>query len=479
MTLQEFAGKVDFLNRLDFKFWCLLAVFVSYGLMFFFPEQQTGKLLILPPMLFLLEELINGKKFVCPKCKTPFKLRLAPLVTATGHCYCCGNKLFDLPPSSAPVFDRDGFIMFHRRKLPWKTIFAALFTAVVINFCGMTMAFSEMSRLHPLIADMALFLLSLRIRVVGLVFLFFALLYAVLRILPSFHRFMSCPHCGGKLGGTLAQIAIGSSRCGHCGKQLLFPGASPMGKAFCHASKSDRFPAEFHWFIQAWIAVAVLACWLIVSENGNVLLPLAISAADLLILFYLALPPRCDHRRIDRIIQRTGNCGVCGKNMTLDRKLFFIPESSGIFIPACDRGNNRKVLWVVLFFLLLFSGIIAVNVLRKGGGFRALIVLIYPGIYLALLARASWKIRPVYGIGLENAGITIMSRRNIRINRADMLSVEKYTFSERSRSTSATAYNIKTVSGNYVLRDTNFAEPEKFRTHMAHFVTEDLDAKEA
>ena len=220
MTHSEFVKKVRLLNRIDFKFWSMLVVFVAYALIFILPVKgKTEGLLLLSPVIFLLEEAVNGKKFSCPHCKTPFKLRHAALIIATGRCYCCGNKLFDLPPVSAPVFDRQEFTAFHHHKLPWKNIFAAVIITLVITFCGMILAFPEMVRLHPLIGDLFLVLINLQIKLAGVLFLFFALIYAGGRIFSSGGRFTVCPHCQGKLDGVLPQIAIAAGRCGHCGKR--------------------------------------------------------------------------------------------------------------------------------------------------------------------------------------------------------------------------------------------------------------------
>ncbi|MBE6362289.1 MAG: hypothetical protein E7054_01405 [Lentisphaerae bacterium] len=467
MTHSEFVKKVRLLKLIDFKFWCMLIVFGAYALGFIFQiEGKAVELLLYIPMIFLLEAAVNGKNFCCPHCKTPFKLRHAGLIIATGRCYCCNNKLFELPPASAPVFDRMEFIAFHRRKLPWKNIFAAIIITFVITNCGMIIAIPEMVRLHPLILDLFLIWEHLHIELAGVVFLFFALFYAGSRIFSSGGRFAVCPHCRGKLDGILPQIAIASGRCGHCGKTLLFTQSTMPENLFCRESKSERFPAEFHWFFQPWIALIILGFYLAASANGDLLIPLLITAADLMFLAYLALPPRCNHKRIDRIIQRTGCCGICGENLVNNKSLFFFPEGDGIFIPACDRGNSGKLMLTVWLFILLIFIAIGGKVLLDGGGMRALAAPVIPAILLTLYVIGRKKNIPVYGIGLNVDHITLMSREKILIKHSDIISVKKSFYTGNDKKTAVTVYTVKTAQRCYNLKDSAFTDPEQFCQYM-------------
>lgn len=467
MTHSEFVKKVRLLNLIDFKFWCMLIVFGAYALGFIFQiEGKAVELLLYIPVIFLLEAAVNGKNFCCPHCKIPFKLRHAGLIIATGRCYCCNSKLFELPPATAPVFDRMEFTAYHRRKLPWKNIFAAIIITFVITNCGMIIAFPEMVRLHPLILDLFLIWEHLHIELAGTVFLFFALFYAGSRIFSSGGRFAVCPHCKGKLDGILPQIAIASGRCGHCGKTLLFAQSEMPENAFCRKSKSDNFPAEFHWFFQPWIALVILAFYLFASGIGELLIPLIITAADLLFLLYLTLPARCDHKHIDRIIQRTGCCGICGKNLVNNKSLFFFPDGNGIFIPACDRGNSGKLLltvWIII--LLIFVGI-GGKVLLDGGGMRAFAAPIIPAILLILYIIGKKRNIPISGISLNIDGITLISSKNIHIKHSDIVSVKKSFYTGKDKKTTVTVYTVKTAQKCYHLKDNDFTAPEQFCMYM-------------
>ena len=474
MRHSELVRRVRLLNLVAFKFWGMVIVFVTYALMFILPVKgEAAELLLFVPAIFLLEEAVNGKKFSCPRCKTPFKLRYAALIIASGRCYCCNNELFELPPASVPVFERQEFTAFHRHKLPWKNIAAAVVITAVITFYGMILAIPEMVRLGQFFREMFLLGYHLHTKLAGVVFLFFALIYAGSRIFSSRCRFSVCPHCHGQLDGIVSQVAIATGRCGHCGKTLLFAQSPIPENAFARSAVCDRFPAELHWFIQAWIAVAVMALFVLVSKTGDLLIPVFVIVTDLIFLLYLALPVRCKHKRINRIIQRTGNCGVCGKNLANDKDLFIFPEGNGIFIPACDRGSSGKLLLTIWIIILLISVGIGGKVLLDGGGIlRFFAALIHPAILLILYVISAKRHIPISGVTLDVDRITLMSRRNICIKYTDIVSVKKSFYTGKDKKTTETVYTVKTAQRCYNLRDFAFADPEQFRLYMDKFVAE-------
>lgn len=449
----EFIKRVQLLNRINIKGLFLLLSLGSWGILPLVP-QEWWKVLVLMPVVFLLEDALNGKLLECPHCSIRFKLRYVPIVIATGKCYCCGRKLFELPPAETPVFDRNEFIAYHRHKLPLQriVIIAGLFG--IITCTGvMLMQDYEFFRLLYDVAELA------PVSFCGL----FILGYYLCRLsFTSGEKFDYCPHCRNIFSGNLPEVTIATGRCGACGRMLMMQGRTLPENHVYRLPLQNRLPEEFFWFTQMLFGAAIFLYWVFLAQRlDDFVLPLLFTFADGVLLCVFFLKRRCHHHKPDEVTKVTGICGVCGGFLGDDRKLFESFSLQNTIAVKCDRGKSSYGMIAALVIIVIIAGIaLYLHHIRL-----AVLVLINPGgiFLIAYLVHAK---NAFYAIEFAPDSLILHGKKQRKIEYGSITGIEHITVASRDKKRDAEVYLVKISSGKFRFADLDFVEPEKFREAM-------------
>lgn len=364
LNREDFLRRTELLRRIHWKTWMLLVSFAAYGVLPFAAVQfgEIGKeffpLLLFVPTIFFLENRLNGKGFLCPICQTPFRLETAALVIASGRCPACSEEILELP-DGAGEWSHAEFLAFHRRKFAGrKTECIAAILAVVIFALAWLWAFPVIALIIPSLRWPVRILLELDpLCLPGAVLAVFMLGYLANRMpWRRAQKFDCCPHCHGRFEDNLPEIAVATGRCGRCGRDLFADFTLPPVRNHLYRLQlQNEFAPEFHWFVQALAAIALvfgsLSDYVLVFWIG-------IPGAELALLVIYFLRQRrnacCRHHRASRLVKVSGRCGKCGCELTSDESIFRPVNEGETAIPFLDRGLWRTAILLGAFLLILW-----------------------------------------------------------------------------------------------------------------------------
>ena len=364
LNQEDFLRWMELLRRIHWKTWMLLVSFAAYGVLPFAAVQfgEIGKeffpLLLLVPMIFFLENRLNGKYFRCPVCQTPFRLETVALVIASGRCPACSEGILELP-DGAGGWSHTEFLAFHRRKFAGrKTECIAAILAVVIFALAWLWAFPAIALVIPSLRRPVRILLELDPRCLpGAVLAVFMLGYLANRMpWRRARKFDCCPHCHGRFEDDLPEIAVATGRCGRCGRYLFADFTpTPVRNHLYRLQLQNEFAPEFHWFVQALAAIALIFGSL---SDYALVFWIGIPGAELALLVIYVLRQRrnarCRHHRASRLVKVSGRCGKCGCKLTSDESIFRPVNEEETAIPFLDCGLWRTAILLSAFLLILW-----------------------------------------------------------------------------------------------------------------------------
>lgn len=399
LNRENFLQQTELLRRIHWKTWMLLVSFAAYGVLPFAAEQfrEIGKeffpLLLFVPMIFFLENRLNGKCFRCPVCKTPFRPGTAALVIASGRCPACSEEILELP-DGAGGWSHAEFLAFHRRKFAGrKTECIAAILAVVMLALAWLWAFPVIALVIPSLRWPIRILLELDPRCLpGAVLAVFMLGYLANRMpWRRARKFDCCPHCHGRFEDDLPEIAVATGRCGRCGRDLFADFTPPPVRNHLYRLQlQNEFAPEFHWFVQALAAIALIFGSL---SDYTLFFWIGIPGAELALLVIYFLRQRrnacCRHHRASRLVKVSGHCGTCGSELTSDESIFRPVNEGETAIPFLDCGLWRTAILLGAFLLILWLMWQAVALLLAaevvdGRITRVLLVLLMTGGVIAV-----------------------------------------------------------------------------------------------
>ena len=360
----DFLRRTELLRRIHWKTWMLLVSFAVYGVLPFAAVQfgEIGKeffpLLLFVPTIFFLENRLNGKRFRCPVCQTPFRLETAALVVASGRCPACSEEILELP-DGAGGWSHMEFLAFHRRQFAGrKTECIAAILAVVIFALAWLCAFPVIALVIPSLRRPVRILLELDpLCLSGAVFAVFMLGYLANRMpWRRARKFDCCPHCHGRFDDNLPEIAVATGRCGRCGWNLFADFTPPPVQNHLYRLQlQNEFAPEFHWFVQALAAIALVFGSL---SDYALFFWIGIPGAELALLVIYFLRQRrnacCRHHRASRLVKVSGHCGTCGSELTSDESIFRPVNEGETAIPFLDCGLWRTAILLGAFLLILW-----------------------------------------------------------------------------------------------------------------------------
>lgn len=364
LNREDFLRRTELLRRIHWKTWMLLVSFAAYGVLPFAAVQfgEIGKeffpLLLFVPTIFFLENRLNGKCFRCPVCQTPFRPGTAALVIASGRCPACSEEILELP-GGAGGWSHAEFLAFHRRKFAGrKTECIAAILAVVMFALAWLWAFPVIALVIPSLRWPVRILLELDpLCLPGAVLAVFMLGYLANRMpWRRARKFDCCPHCHGRFEDDLPEIAVAMGRCGRCGRNLFADFTPPPVRNHLYRLQlQNEFAPEFHWFVQALAAIALIFGSL---SDYALIFWIGIPGAELALLVIYFLRQRrnacCRHHRASRLVKVSGHCGTCGSELTSDESIFRPVNEGETAIPFQDRGLWRTAILLGAFLLILW-----------------------------------------------------------------------------------------------------------------------------
>lgn len=364
LNREDFLRRTELLRRIHWKTWMLLVSFAAYGVLPFAAVQfgEIGKeffpLLLFVPTIFFLENRLNGKCFRCPVCQTPFRPGTAALVIASGRCPACSEEILELP-GGAGGWSHAEFLAFHRRKFAGrKTECIAAILAVVMFALAWLWAFPVIALVIPSLRWPVRILLELDpLCLPGAVLAVFMLGYLANRMpWRRARKFDCCPHCHGRFEDDLPEIVVATGRCGRCGRNLFADFTPPPVRNHLYRLQlQNEFAPEFHWFVQALAAIALIFGSL---SDYTLFFWIGIPGAELALLVIYFLRQRrnacCRHHRASRLVKVSGHCGTCGSELTSDESIFRPVNEGETAIPFQDRGLWRTAILLGAFLLILW-----------------------------------------------------------------------------------------------------------------------------